>query len=156
MLLEENLADRSRWTTAGHCPIERAMGVVGSRNAMLTMREAFYGTTRFDDFAERVAMSPATTSANLRSLTEAGLLERRPYREAGTRTREEYVLTEAGLDLMPVVLGLFAWGSRHAGPRPGVDVAHADCGEPVAVSITCAAGHPVPQDEVELRVVKRR
>lgn len=155
MRLEERLADRTRWTTAGRCPVERAMGLVGSRNAMLVMREAFYGTTRFDDFAGLVGMSPATTSSNLKALTEAGLLERRPYREAGTRTRDEYVLTPAGLDLMPVVLSLFAWGSRHAGETPGVEVVHAGCGEPVAVQVACADGHVLGSDEVELRVSPR-
>ncbi|KRB76443.1 HxlR family transcriptional regulator [Nocardioides sp. Root190] len=155
MKLEERLQDRTQWTTAGRCPVERAMGLVGSRNAMLAMREAFYGTTRFDDFAERVGMSPATTSSNLKALTEAGLLERRPYREAGTRTRDEYVLTEAGVDLMPVVLALFAWGSRHAGETPGVDVVHAGCGEAVEVRATCAGGHQLESDDVELRVRSR-
>jgi DNA-binding HxlR family transcriptional regulator len=155
MRLEDRLADRTRWSTQGRCPVERAMGLVGSRNAMLVMREAFYGTTRFDDFGERVGMSPATTSSNLKALTEAGLLERRPYREAGTRTRDEYVLTPAGDDLMPVVLSLFAWGSRHGGATPGVEVVHAGCGEPVEVRTTCADGHVLGSDDVELRVSPR-
>src|SRR5579862_6252235 len=86
-----------------NCPIERAMTVVGSRSAMLIMREAFYGTSRFDDFVQRVEMAPATASTHLRTLTEAGLLERQPYREPGGRTRDEYALTPAGVDLMPVV-----------------------------------------------------
>jgi len=90
---------------AGHCPIERAMGLVGSRSAMLIMREAFYGTSRFDDFVQRVEMAPATASTHLRALTDAGLLRRQPYREPGGRSRDEYALTPAGTDLMPVVFG---------------------------------------------------
>jgi DNA-binding HxlR family transcriptional regulator len=156
MRLEGPLADRSRWSSAGRCPVEKAMGLVGSRNAMLTLREAFYGTTRFDDFAERVVMSPATTSSNLRALTEAGLLARRPYRESGSRTREEYVLTRAGTDLMPVILGLFAWGSRYAVDEPQVELTHADCGEPIDVHVTCAAGHELTSDEVGLRIRRSR
>ena len=78
-----------------HCPIERAMGLVGSRSAMLIMREAFYGTSRFDDFVQRVEMAPATASTHLRALTEAGLLKRQPYREPGGRARDEYALTPA-------------------------------------------------------------
>ncbi|MGW6902795.1 winged helix-turn-helix transcriptional regulator [Streptomyces sp. NPDC054919] len=74
------------------------MKIIGSRDAMLTMREAFYGNTRYDDFASRVGMSAATTASNLKMLTEAGLLERRPYRDEGSRTRDEYVLTQAGTD----------------------------------------------------------
>jgi len=152
MQLKGGLADRTRWSAIGTCPIEKAMHVVGSRNAMVIMREAMYGTSRFDDFAERVGMSPATTSSNLKLLTQAGLLERRPYQEAGTRTRDEYVLTEAGTDLMPVVLGLFEWGSKYAADAVGVEFVHADCGEPVDVHVTCAAGHELNQDQIQVRV----
>jgi DNA-binding HxlR family transcriptional regulator len=132
-----------------HCPIERAMGLVGSRSAMLIMREAFYGTSRFDDFVSRVEMAPATASTHLRTLTRAGLLQRRPYREPGGRTRDEYALTEAGADLMPVIFGLFEWGRRHTDAQPLVEFAHAGCGSPIEVHVRCAAGHEVGPDEIE-------
>jgi DNA-binding HxlR family transcriptional regulator len=136
---------------AGHCPIEKAMGVVGSRSAMLIMREAFYGTSRFDDFVQRVEMAPATASTHLRALTDAGLLERQPYREPGGRTRDEYALTSAGTDLMPVVFGLFEWGRRHTDVQPLVEFAHAGCGHPIEVRVQCTAGHEVAPDEIEWR-----
>ncbi len=136
------------------CPIEKAMTLVGSRSAMLIMREAFYGTRRFDDFVQRAAMAPATASVHLRTLTDAGLLRRQPYREPGGRTRDEYTLTPAGQDLMPVVFGLFEWGKRHAGIRPLVDFAHAGCGQPLEVQVRCAAGHQVGPDEIEWRPVE--
>lgn len=151
MQLKGGLADRTRWSAIGTCPIEKAMHVVGSRNAMVIMREAMYGTTRFDDFAERVGMSPATTSSNLKLLTQSGLLERRPYQEAGARTRDEYVLTEAGIDLMPVILGLFDWGSKYASDAVGVEFVHADCGAQVDVQVSCDAGHHVTQDQIQVR-----
>jgi DNA-binding HxlR family transcriptional regulator len=135
----------------GHCPINRAMGLVGSRSAMLIMREAFYGTRRFDDFVQRVEMAPATASTHLRALTEAGLLQRQPYREPGGRTRDEYALTPAGADLMPVVLGLFEWGRRHTDVQPLVDFVHAGCGQPVEIHVECAAGHEVDLAELEWR-----
>ena len=149
MQLQEPLSDRSAWSMIGRCPVEKAMQVVGSRNALLTVREAFYGTTRFDDFASRVGMSAATTSANLRALTEAGLLARRPYRDAGARTREEYALTEAGADLVPVLLALFAWSSKHV-DSTSVELTHADCGEQVHVQVVCDAGHPVAAEQIQV------
>lgn len=60
------------------------MAVVGTKSAMLIMREAYYGTTRFDDFARRVGITKAATSARLAELVELGLLKRRPYREPGS------------------------------------------------------------------------
>jgi DNA-binding HxlR family transcriptional regulator len=135
------------------CPVDRAMGLVGSRSAMLIMREALYGTSRFDDFVRLVKMAPATASTHLRALTEAGLLTRRPYREPGGRTRDEYTLTPAGADLMPVVLGLFQWGRRHAGVRPQVEFSHAGCGRPIEVHVQCTAGHEVGPEEIAWRWV---
>jgi DNA-binding HxlR family transcriptional regulator len=154
MRLSGKLEDRGTWVTHGVCPIEKAMGVVGSRNAMLIMREAFYGTTRFEDFGHRVGMSDATTSANLKALVEAGLLARSSYKEAGHRTRPEYVLTEAGRDLMPVVVGLFNWGMKHAAAPPPLAIDHDGCGQQVDVRLVCEAGHDVAPDNLELRVAR--
>jgi DNA-binding HxlR family transcriptional regulator len=147
--LTGRLADRSAWR-ADRCPIGKALQVVGTRSAMLIMREAYYGTTRFDDFAERVGITEAVAATRLRELTVAGLLERRPYREPGQRTRHEYALTDKGRDLMPVVIGLFEWGAKHmsADGRGPVELSHADCGAPVQVSVGCASGHDVPLGEM--------
>ncbi|MFM9378069.1 winged helix-turn-helix transcriptional regulator [Gordonia sp. VNK21] len=152
MRFEETLADRSSWSTAGRCPIEQTMKVVGSRNAMLIMREAFYGTSRFEDFMDRVGMSSATAASHLKALTAAGLLERRRYQEQGERARQDYILTAAGTDLMPVIIGLFEWGIKHGRLRSGVESVHAGCGEPAEVEVRCRAGHPLTSDDVELRV----
>lgn len=128
------------------------MGVIGSRPAMLVMREAHYGTTRFDDFVERIGAASATTASHLRALTENGLLQRRPYQEAGQRIRDEYVLTEAGLDLMPVIVGLFNWGLRHTDATADLEFSHADCGQPLDLRLECSAGHPLAAGDIELRV----
>ena len=80
-VLQGPLADRDAWSAVGHCAIEKTMGLVGTKSAMLIMREAYYGTTRFDDFARRVGITKAATSARLSELVEAGLLTKQPYRE---------------------------------------------------------------------------
>jgi DNA-binding HxlR family transcriptional regulator len=151
MVSQESLEEEAAPSYNEHCPINRAMGLVGSRSAMLIMREAFFGTSRFDDFVQRVDMAPATASTHLRALTEAGLLRRQPYREPGGRTRDEYALTPAGADLMPVVLSLFEWGRRHTDVQPLVDFAHAGCDHPVEIRVQCTAGHEVSPDELEWR-----
>lgn len=146
MRFEETLADRSSW------PIEQTMKVVGSRNAMLIMREAFHGTTGFEDFMDRVGMSSATAASSLEALTYAGLLERRLYPEQGERAGQEYILTAAGTDLMPVIIGLFAWEVRRGRLHARVETVHAGCGEPAEVEVRCGVGHPVTSEDVELRV----
>src|ERR1700758_1355838 len=86
------LDPRSGWT-AERCTIAKTLELVSTRSALLIMREAFYGTTRFDDFAERVGISQPVAAARLRELVDEGLLEREDYREPGQRTRQQYRLT---------------------------------------------------------------
>ncbi|MGV0042331.1 winged helix-turn-helix transcriptional regulator [Mycobacterium colombiense] len=154
-LLQGPLADRDAWSAVGECAIEKAMAVVGTKSAMLIMREAYYGTTRFDDFARRVGITKAATSARLSELVELGLLRRRPYREPGQRSRDEYVLTDAGLDFMPVVWALFEWGRHHLPGRNRLRLTHVGCGAEVSVEIRCKEGHLVPPDELGMRLARK-
>jgi DNA-binding HxlR family transcriptional regulator len=153
-VLQGPLADRDAWSAVGQCPIELTMGVVGTKSAMLILREAYYGTTRFDDFARRVGITKAATSARLSELVEAGLLAKRPYREPGQRSRDEYVLTEAGTDFMPVVWAMFEWGRRHL-KDSRLRLSHLDCGAEATVQIRCSEGHEVRPEELGMRVVRR-
>ena len=105
------LDPRGGWT-ADRCSMAKALEVVSARSSFFIMREAFYGTTRFDDFAQRVGITDAVAAARLRELVADGLLAREPYREPGQRTRHEYRLTEKGADLFPVLVALLQWGDR--------------------------------------------
>jgi len=153
-VLQGPLADRDAWSAVGHCPIEKTMAIAGTKSAMLIMREAFYGTTRFDDFARRVGITKAATSARLSELVDAGVLEKRPYREPGQRSRDEYVLTEAGTAFMPVVWAMFEWGRGYF-EDTRLRLSHQGCGAEATVEIRCAAGHEVPADELGVRLVRR-
>lgn len=94
------------------CPVARTLEIVGERWTLLIVREAFLGRTRFAAFRERLGVAPDVLTARLATLVEAGILERRPYRDGG-RTREEYLLTPAGRDLAPVLVALSDWGGAH-------------------------------------------
>ncbi|MCW2871623.1 helix-turn-helix domain-containing protein [Actinacidiphila oryziradicis] len=147
--LEGPVADRDGWT-ADRCSLDRAVRAVGSRSAMLLMREALYGTRRFDDFARRVGITEAVTASRLRELVDVGVLERRPYREPGRRTRHEYVLTEMGRDLLPVAMALIQWGDRYLADSAGPPLrfTHHGCGAQLHASVDCEGGHEVPLGEV--------
>lgn len=155
-VLQGPLIDRDSWSAVGKCPIEKTMAVIGTRSAMLILREAFYGTTRFDDFARRVGITKAATAARLAELVDAGLLTRRPYQEPGQRVRDEYVLTEAGADLMPVVWSMFEWGRRHLPDDARLRLTHLGCGADVATELRCADGHRVEADELGVELRRRR
>lgn len=146
------LADRPAWSTE-ECSIGKAMGVVGSRTAMLLLREAFYGTTRFDDFAERVGVTDAVAATRLKQLVELGVFEKRPYREPGQRTRHEYLLTQMGRDLFPVVAALMQWGNAHLQHSGGpLALVEQETGEPVAVRAVTAAGRALDVEDIGVRI----
>lgn len=144
------LDPRGGWT-ADRCSIAGSLDVVSARSAFLILREAFYGTTRFDDFAERVVLSESVTAARLRELVEEGLLEREAYREPGQRTRHQYRLTPKGADLLPALVALMRWGDRWLADDGGpVELRHHGCGERVGIELRCAAGHHVDDGELDL------
>ena len=150
-----SLEPRGSWKAEG-CTIAKALDVIPTRSAFLILREAFYGTTRFDDFAERVGISEPVTAARLRELVEQGLLEREDYREPGQRTRQRYRLTEKGADLFPALVALMEWGDRWLDESGGpVELRHRDCGERVSVHLECDAGHEVTSDELDLKRRRR-
>jgi DNA-binding HxlR family transcriptional regulator len=137
---------------APDCSIERALELVSTRSALLLMREAFYGVTRFDEMTARAGVSEPVAAARLKELVGDGLLVREPYREPGQRTRFAYRLTEKGAELLPVLIALMDWGDRWAPADGGGPVAltHLDCGEPVEVQLRCAAGHRVAAPEIHV------
>lgn len=152
MQLTGSLQPRQDWS-ADHCSIRRALQVAGNTSALLILREAFYGTSRFDDFARRVGISEPVAAARLRDLVDDGLLERVAYREPGQRTRMRYRLTGRGADLLPVLVALMQWGDRWLAPGgPPVELRHRGCGEPVQAELRCAAGHRSAVEELDLAV----
>lgn len=147
------LDPRSGWRASpDRCPIARALDVMSTRSAFLIMREAFYGTSRFDDFVERAEVSEPVAAARLRELVGEGLLEREPYREPGQRTRHRYRLTAKGADLLPVLVGLIQWSQRWLDDDAVAPLAlrHRDCGEGVGVELRCAADHQVAMGRLDL------
>jgi DNA-binding HxlR family transcriptional regulator len=95
---------------------------------LLILRDAFRGTRRFDDFHASLGMARSVLTARLRKLTEEGILKRRSYSDHPPRY--EYLLTEKGRALFPVITALLTWGDTWA-PGPGgppVVLVHDTCG----------------------------
>ncbi|MEV6770706.1 helix-turn-helix domain-containing protein [Nocardia sp. NPDC051030] len=152
VVLEGPLSDLSAWKPEG-CSIAKALDIVGTRSAILILREAYYGTRRFDGFATRVGITDAAAASALRKLTEAGLLEKVPYQEEGKRTRSEYVLTPMGVDLLPAVLALWQWGDKYLQDgTPPLERVEDATGEPVRVEVRSASGSEVPLESLRVRV----
>ena len=97
------------------CPIARGLDQVGEWWSLLILRDAFDGFTRFDEFERSLKIGPTMLSRRLKTLVDAGLLERRCYSEHPPRF--EYLLTERGREFRPVLLALYAWVYRHTSPE---------------------------------------
>lgn len=149
------LEPRSSWTADG-CTIAKTLDLIPTRSAFLILREAFYGTSRFDDFAQRVGISEPVAATRLQELVDHGLLERENYQDPGQRTRRRYRLTDKGADLFPALVALMQWGNRYLDDAGGpVELRHRECGKPVAAQLVCADGHDVTPDQLELVARKR-
>ncbi|MFJ1806839.1 MULTISPECIES: winged helix-turn-helix transcriptional regulator [unclassified Streptomyces] len=100
---------------------------------------------------ERVIGCPRDLlAARLRMLVEEGILATETYREPGSRSRPHYVITPAGMALVPAVMGLLQWGDRYrADPEgPAVLARHRGCGAHVDARIRCERGHTVPAQDI--------
>lgn len=93
------------------CSVARTLEVVGEKWALLAIREVFLGCRRFEEMVQNTGAPRDTLAARLRTLVARGILERRRYNDRPPR--DEYVLTESGRDLYPVILSLMQWGDRH-------------------------------------------
>jgi DNA-binding HxlR family transcriptional regulator len=142
---------RSDWSAAT-CPIARSLDVVGDPWVVLVLREALTGATRFEQFRSALGIADNVLSRRLAAMVEAGLLTRAPY-DAGNRTREEYLLTDAGADLLPVLNALAQWGECHRPAATGrMEVVHDRCGEVMSSADTCTScGARLSADTVSWR-----
>jgi DNA-binding HxlR family transcriptional regulator len=122
------------------CPIARSVAFVGDAWSFLILRDAGLGITRFDDFRKSLGIAPTMLTRRMAMLTEEGLLEKRRYSERPPR--DEYLLTDAGRDFLPVLFMIGAWGRRHRGGGKLTRFVDAETGEeiqPIAVDIATGA-----------------
>jgi DNA-binding HxlR family transcriptional regulator len=95
------------------CPIARSLACLGDSWSMLILRDASLCLTRFDQFRTSLGIAPSILTRRLAVLVDEGLLEKRRYSERPPR--DEYVLTDAGRDFIPVLVMIGAWGQKHRG-----------------------------------------
>jgi len=134
----------------GICPVGRGLARAGDAWSMLILRDAGLGQTRFDDFQKGLGIAPNILTKRLAALVEAGLLERRRYNDRPPR--DEYVLTEAGRDYLPVLQALGGWARRHFGEGAMSDLIETRSGRTITPLVVDAeTGVPLSEIAVTLR-----
>ncbi len=95
------------------CPVARTLDLIGERWTILLLRDLLlHGTRRFQDFQTSLpGVAPNILSARLKSMEDSGLVRRELYSERPPRL--EYVLTDKGRSLGPIVKAMREWGHKH-------------------------------------------
>lgn len=119
------------------CSVAQTLEIIGEWWTLLILRDAFLGIRRFDEFVDRLGISRNILTNRLETLLEAGVLERRVYDEG--RGRYDYVLTEKGKALWPVMTALRQWGDDWVyGPgNEPLLLEHRSCGHTATAVYTC-------------------
>ncbi|MBB6426194.1 helix-turn-helix domain-containing protein [Sphingopyxis sp. JAI128] len=97
----------------GTCPVDRGLMRVGDRWSMLVLRDIERGLTRYEQLRTSLGIAPNILSRRLSALAEAGLIAKNRYSERPPR--DEYLLTEAGRDFLPILMAIGAWGRKYNG-----------------------------------------
>ena len=97
-----------------HCPVARALDVVGEKWSLLILRDLTRkGPLRFQDLERGLpGLAPNTLSARLKTLEAQGVVTTRLYESHPPRY--QYLLTDKGKALQPVLKALYAWGDRYS------------------------------------------
>lgn len=93
-----------------NCSIADTLDLIGEGWTILILREAFFGSRRFEDFQKHLGIARNILTTRLQKLVDGGVLERAPIKEGAKR--HEYRLTPMGRDLYPVLIALTQWGDR--------------------------------------------
>jgi DNA-binding HxlR family transcriptional regulator len=143
MEFEERLHDRQTWSIGDGCSMSKVLDLLSSKTTFQVLRELFFGTTRFDDFVDRIGSSAPAVSRALKQLESAHIVARARYQQPGRRARDEYRLTDAGEDLLPVFMSLVQWGDAHLqnGQAP-LSFVEAASGQAVQVLVTADINSP--------------
>jgi DNA-binding HxlR family transcriptional regulator len=134
--------NRMKWEALEEeaCSLARTIGVIGDRWTLLILRECFLRTRRFEGFQSALGITRHLLAERLKKLVRTGVLRRIPYQESPQRY--EYILTQKGLDLYPIMMTLVHWGDTHMVDERGRPLLHEHkkCGklfDPVIVCSEC-------------------
>ncbi len=96
-----------------NCPIQLTADLLGERWVLLIIRELFLGNSKFSEFQENLKISKSVLTSKLKIMENADLIVKKEYQEDNKRSRNEYFLTDKGVDLMKVMGAILAWGNSN-------------------------------------------
>lgn len=95
---------------SNECPVARTLEVIGDRWSLMILRDAFDDIRRFSEFQKSLGVAKNILASRLKALVEVGVFDVRPASDGSAY--KEYVLTDKGREIFPVVVSMRQWGER--------------------------------------------
>jgi DNA-binding HxlR family transcriptional regulator len=92
------------------CPVARTLEAIGDRWSLMIIRDAFDDIRRFSEFQKSLGVAKNILASRLKTLVEIGIFDIRPASDGSAY--KEYVLTEKGREIFPLVVCMRQWGER--------------------------------------------
>jgi len=141
--------------TGNECPVARTLEAIGDRWSLMIIRDAFDDIRRFSEFQKSLGVAKNILASRLKTLVQVGVFEVCPASDGSAY--KEYVLTDKGREIFPLVVSMRQWGERflfEAGETRSVLLDKAS-GEPLMpIEVCSASGQRLgPSDCRRVRVV---
>jgi DNA-binding HxlR family transcriptional regulator len=134
-----------------NCSVARTLDVVGEWWTLLIVRNIMLGQRRFEAIHRDLGIARNILSDRLATLVANDIVEKRMYQD--TPERFEYLLTQRGRDLFPVIAALMAWGDAWVSPDGAPLVFRHSCGADSQPIVVCSAcGEPLDIGSVRARL----
>lgn len=135
-----------------YCGLEAFTDIAGDRWSVLILRDISQGITKFHELQSHLGASTAIVSKRLNHLCEQGIITKSAYREPGSRSRFEYLLTQKGQQLGLVLIAMAQFAYQHVIPhkRPQVSYFDKQTGEALQLGFINKSGHPVSVEQIEV------
>lgn len=147
---------RQQLLAQSECPVARTLEAIGDRWVLMIIRDAFDDVRRFSEFQKRLGLAKNILTVKLKMLVELGVFNIQPASDGSAY--KEYVLTEMGRAVFPIVVSMRQWGERYlfnTGESYSVLLDN-ELSEPVeTIAVRSKAGKVLTPVDCHRRVAKR-
>lgn len=129
-------SDGNRFVLGRPSSVSRALQIIGDKWSFMVVREAFFGSRRYDKILTALEIAPNILTDRLSRLVANGVFHKRQYQTSPDRY--EYLLTDMGMDLYGPFITMLQWGDRWLSKgKPPLLLTHLSCGHDFHASVIC-------------------
>lgn len=137
-----------------HCGVRACADIIGDKWTFLILRDIHFGVSKFQDLQKHIGASSTIIAQRLKKLVEQGLLHKSEYKHQGARVHHEYVLTEKGYAVSPLLIAMAQFGYDHLIDKDKrlVSFIDSDTDEPLSLALVDSEGQVIPQERIQVIV----